>query len=143
MIDIEKRVKIIAVLISAAAITMCLLPIMSINLSGTEKCTLIVHGYNLIGFSALGCVPIIAPLFIPAVMVGGTDKNNYITMLCIFSVHTVCYIHGINASKEWCASVCTGPITYHAGVVNYPGAFILALIAVKIMSSCIKIKDAI
>lgn len=127
----------------AAVIAMCILPVMSVDLSDAERGTLLVRGYNLIEFSEFGCIPIIAPLFIPAVLVDCTDKNNYVTMLYIFLFYMVCYIHGINASKEWCASVCTGPITYHAGVVNYPGAFILALIAVKIMSSCIKIKDAI
>ena len=120
----KKKHKIILILISVAAAATCALPVMSIYLSDGESCTLFVRGYNLMEFSALGCVPLFAPLFIPAITLGSQTKAAKETMLLIlFAANMICYVHGFNAARIWFDSLGGSLLTFYPGMLLIPLAF--------------------
>ena len=120
----KKKHKIILILISVAAAATCALPVMSIYLSDGESCTLFVRGYNLMEFSALGCVPLFAPLFIPAITLGNQTKAAKETeLLILFAANMVCYVHGFNAARIWLDSLGGPLLTFYPGMLLIPLAF--------------------
>ena len=120
----QKEHKIILILISVAAAATCALPVMSIYLSDGESCTLFVRGYNLMEFSALGCVPLFAPLFIPAITLGSQTKAaKEMMLLILFAANMVCYVHDFNAARIWIDSLGGSPLTFYPGMLLIPVAF--------------------
>ena len=105
---------------------MHILPVMSIYLSDGESCTLMVRGYNLMEFSALAVIPIIAPLFIIVILLGYQSKSaQELELLILTAVNMICYVHGVNAAKEWLYSLDGSLLEYYPGMLLLPFAFCL------------------
>lgn len=66
--------KIVIVIASLGASATCVLPLMSITASGGESAIFVVNGYNLMEFSAWGCVSMISTLLIPVILFGKQSK---------------------------------------------------------------------
>ena len=49
------------------AVALCALPIMSMQLSGGESGKIVIYGYDLIEFSAWGCLPLLTPMLLPVI----------------------------------------------------------------------------
>ena len=127
--EITQIFEIILILVSAAATAMCLLPIMSVHLSDGESCTLFIRGYNLMEFSAWGCVPLLANLLIPVILFGcQKDAAKEKELIILFVGNTVCYINSVNAAREWLYAVGGSLITYYPGMVLLPLGFIIVLV---------------
>lgn len=124
--------KIIIVVASIGATATCALPLMSVYSGGMESCTLFVNGYNLMSFSAWGCVPMLATLLIPFILFGKqSGKVQEAELLFLVIANAVCYVHSFNAAREWLRSVGDSMINYHYGAVIYPLGFIGVLLLVK------------
>ena len=129
----KKEYKTIFVLISIAAAATCVLPVMTIYLRDGESCTLFVRGYNLVEFSALGCVPLFAPLFIPAILFGSQPKAaKEMMLLILFAANMVCYVHGFNAARIWLDSLGGSLLTFYPGMLLIPFAFSMILVLSKV-----------
>lgn len=129
----KKKYKITLVLVSIASAAICVLPVMSIYLSDGESSTLFVRGYNLMEFSALGCIPLFAPLFIPAILFGSQTKAVKETeLLILFAGNVVCYVHGFNAARLWLDSLGGSFLTFYPGMLLIPFAFSMLLILSKV-----------
>ena len=129
----KKKYKIILVLISIAATAICVLPVMSVYLSDGESGTIFVRGYNLMEFSALGCVPLFAPLFIPAITLGSQTKAaKEMELLILFAANMVCYVHGFNAARIWLDSLGGSPLTFYPGMLLIPLVLLMLLGLAKI-----------
>ncbi len=121
----KKIYKIILLLMSAAVTALCVLPIMSAHSGGTESCDLIVRGYNLMEFSALGIVPVIAPLLIVLLAESRRRKDlQEIHLIWLLCGNLVCYVQAVNAAKDWLYSVCDSRIIYHPALLIYPFLFV-------------------
>lgn len=112
---------------------MHILPIMSTYLSDGESCTLTVRGYNLMEFSALAVIPMIAPLFTLVILFGHQSKSaQEIELLFLTAVNLICYVHGVNAAKDWLYSLDGSLLEYYPGMILLPLAFCLVVIGVLI-----------
>ena len=112
----------------AATLSFCL-PMVSTYLSDGEACTMVIRGYNLMEFSALGCVPLFAALLIPVIVFGCQGKATKETeLLLLFVVTVVCYVHGVNTSREWLYSLDGSLISYHPAMLLYPVLFTAACV---------------
>ena len=110
---------------SIATTALCALPLMSTHLSGGESCTMVIRGFNLMEFSARGCVPLFAALLIPMILFGCQSKTSKeAELLLLVVINLTCFVHGINASHEWIHSLNGSLLTYYSGMMIYPCAFI-------------------
>lgn len=123
------------IIVSIAISAMCLLPIMSVYLGGTESGTFIIRGFNLMEFSAWGVIPMIAPLLIPVILLGHQSKAaQEIELAALLVGNTVAYVHGFNAARAWIDEI-GGRITiYHPSRIVLPIAFVFVLIAFGVIS---------
>lgn len=129
----RKRYRRIFILASMIAAALFALPVMSVCLNEGESCALLVRGYNLMEFSAWGCVPLLAPLLIPVVVLGGQTLAVQETELLLLPVgNMVCYVHSLNAARTWLNSLGGSLITYHLGIFLIPVAFLMILMFPKI-----------
>ena len=125
----KKSYRIILTLISAMATVLCVFPLMSAHSGGTESCDLIVRGFNLMEFSALGSVCLFAPLLVPGILFGSqSHAAQELEIMCLLLGNIVCYSHSFNAARAWLAENSTSLITYHPNMLWYPSAFIAILI---------------
>ena len=121
--------RVIFVLVSIAAATVCVLPIMSAYFDGTESCDLIVRGFNLMEFSAWGGVCLLAPLLIPGILFGSQPRAaQEIEIMCLLSGNIVCYAQSFNTARMWLEEHGASLITYHPNALWYPMTFIAVLI---------------
>ena len=125
----KRTFKVIMIIACIAATALCALPVLSVNLGGSESCTLYVRGYNLIEFSAWGCVPLFAPLLIIPVQCGSlTKQTKELVHLSLVVGNLVCYIHSIHAACDWIASVDGGSVTYYSGMFLIPFGFVICIV---------------
>lgn len=124
--------KIFIICAGIAATSLCVLPLMHTYLSDGESCTMVIRGFNLVEFSAWGCVPVFASLLIPAILFGNQTKAAKETaLLILFIGNMVCYVHSFHAAKAWLYSLDGSMLTYHPGVVLVPLGFIMVLALTK------------
>ena len=108
-------------ILAVLSFLMCLLPIVSVYSGGTESGTFIIRGFNLTEFSALGVIPMIAPLLIPIILLGHQSKAaKEIELMALLVGNTVAYVHGFNATRAWIDEIGGRIATYHPGIIILP-----------------------
>ena len=134
MIFSRSYFKYLLIIASIAASAMCVLPLMSVYSGGTESCTLIVRGFNLMEFSAWGVIPLIAPLVITIIVLGRQTRIVKETeILILFMVNTVSYVHSFNAAKAWLYDVGDSFVTCYPWAMLLPLGFVLICVVTKVM----------
>ena len=129
----DRIVKCVVTAASLAAFALCILPLMSVRTGGPESGVLVVRGYNLMEFSAWGCVPVLAPLLLPFILYGGQpDAMRRGELLMLAVGNAVCYVHGFNAARAWLS------VDYHFGMVLYPLAFWGVLALARLLDAAVK-----
>jgi len=123
--------KFVISILCLAAAAISVMPIMSAETGNTEYGTLVIRGYNLMEYSALGCVPLLTFILIPILLFGrqSTASKHTETILLVYG-NAIFYIHALNSAKEWLRSVSNSSLTYYPGLVLYLGVLILLLFAV-------------
>ena len=86
----EKLLRKITLLAAVVNTVLCTLPVMSAHLNGGESGTLVVRGYNLMEFSAWGCIPMIAPLLMAALLLCWSELVREAGLLSLFAGNLVC-----------------------------------------------------
>lgn len=88
--ELMRKEKLFCYLMVAAAIidfALCALPLASAYSGGSESYTIVIHGYNLIEFSAWGVIPLLAPLIVPVLLFGHqskpTQELSLATLFCV------------------------------------------------------------
>lgn len=122
-----RKEKLFCCLMVAAAIiafALCVLPLTSVYSGGSESYTIVIHGYNLIEFSAWGMIPLLAPLIIPVLLFGHQQKAvQELFLMVLFMGSMVCYIQSLNAANEWLGVASDSLHTLHPGVLLMPLGF--------------------
>ena len=125
--------KIITITLSLIALAISFFPFITIYSGGAEGGTLTVRGFNLMEFTALGAVPLLAPLLVPVILYGHQSKAaKERSLILLLLGNMLCYVHGINSAIDWLNTVGTAPISYHPALIIYPVCFILSLFIAKI-----------
>ena len=126
--------KLIICILSFVAFLLCFFPLMSVYVDGKENTVLTACGFNLMECSALGVVPLIAPLLVPIILYGHQNKASKERCLIVLLVgNLICYVDSFNATKEWFGTVGSEMISYYPMAVIYPVCFVAILIAAKIL----------
>lgn len=116
-------------------LVICVLPVLSVSISDGESYKLIVRGYNLMEFSAWGCVPIIAPALIPVIVFGHQTKAaKELELMILFSAHIVCSVHSFNLARAWLYDIGGAPVYHHYGMILYSMGFIILLFLLIILA---------
>ena len=134
----KSNYKWVVVLFSIVSTAICTLPIMSTCLTEDfgYRDIFYVHGYNLMEFSAWGCVPLFATLLIPVILYGSQARAiKELELILLFSGNMICYVHSFNAARAWLLSIGGSPISFYPGVLLYPCCFVLLLILGKLLES--------
>ena len=127
--------KALLIITSITASATCLLPIMSAYSGGTENCTLIIRGFNLMEFSAWGVIPMIAPLLVPVILLGHQSKVAQEIELILLNIgNAVTYVLGFNASRMWLTEVGDSMITYYPGMMVFPFASVFVLMLALVIN---------
>lgn len=116
---------------SVITTAICFFPLFTGTSGGAESTIFVIRGLNLIEFSAWGCLPIIIPLFIPAIVFG--DQAKWVKMLelmILACVNMVSYFYSISIAKEWLRSACENLISYHYCCLLYPIIFMTIILLV-------------
>lgn len=120
----EKLFRYLIVAAAVIAFALCALPLVSADSGETERYTIVVHGYNLIEFSALGVVSLLAPLIVPALLFGHQRKAvQELSLVVLFVGSMVCYVHSLRAANEWLSVASDSLHTIHPGVLLMPLGF--------------------
>ena len=119
--------------LSMGSAALCMLPVMSTWLfdGGKFGDTFYIEVYNLIEFSAWGCVPLFAPLLIPVILYGSQTKDaKELELIFLFSANMICYVHSFNAARTWLDTISDSLILYYPGRALYPlGFMVLCIVA--------------
>ena len=87
--------------------------------------TVLVRGFNLMEFSALGCVPVLAPVILLFIIFSAHDtKTKEMSIMAVLIITAVCYCNGFIAAREWLMGITEGRIAYHPCSLLFP-VFIL------------------
>ena len=121
------------------ASAMCALPVMRTTLTAGEAGDLVVRGFNLMSFSPWGCIPLLAPLTIPAILLGHQSKAaKELELILLTMGNTVCYAHGFNAARTWLMSLGGSVRICGAGTLAIPLAFVAAMAVSVALAACCK-----
>lgn len=109
------------------------LPIMSVHSGGSEICTLIVHGYNLVEFSSLGIVASTSLLITAGIFFSCQSRSvKYAELLLLLVVNLLCYAESTKAARAWLESVGNTIVTYHIGIILIPLVSSVVMAAIMI-----------
>lgn len=125
----KKQKRLLGAIVCIAVTLLCTLPLMSVRIETGEIGTLVVRGYNLMEFSAWGCIPIIAPLLIILLHLCRSKAIREAGVLLLLAGNAICYVHSFNAAKTWLTEISGSGIVYHPGAMLYPLALGLLLVA--------------
>ncbi len=91
-----------------------------------EYDTLIVRGFNLMEFSSLGCVPILAPAILLFTIFGTQDETvKELSIIISLVLVAVCYCHSFITAREWLMGISEARVTYHPCAILFPLALLL------------------
>ena len=106
-------------------------PMQSGEITDGEACTMVIHGYNFMEFSAPSIVILIAPLLVPTILFGCQCKQaKELELILLVIVNSICFLHGANAARGWLLDI--GATIYGnptPAIILYPMIFILLCFA--------------
>ncbi len=108
-------------MLSLAFVALNTMPIFSTFCGGSESCTLMVRGYNLLEFSAWAALPIFTVVIILGILFSVQKKSaKNAELLLLLTANVVCYMESLKAARVWLESISNAPINSHFGMLAYP-----------------------
>ena len=108
-------------ILSAAMLGLNALPILSIHCGGSESCTLMIRGYNLVEFSSWAAIPVFSPVLVLSILFSLQKKSTKnMEFVILLAANAVCYIESLRAARTWLDSIANGPINCHPGMLSFP-----------------------
>lgn len=113
----------ILLLLSVAMVVLNALPILSVYSGGSESCTLMVRGYNLLEFSHWGAIPVFTTVIVLGILFSFQKRAaKHAELLLLLATNIVCYVESFGAARTWLESVGGSVISCHFGMVAFPVA---------------------
>lgn len=111
---------------AAAAAALSLLPIMQAQYSDGEWGRAVIHGYDLMEFSAWGYLPLLAPLLAAGILFGHQPvAAREAELLLLFGGSLLSCVHSCNSAQQLLTQ--EGLVLYAAGFVLYPLGLLVIL----------------
>ena len=123
------------------AVALCALPIMSMQLSGGESGKIVIYGYDLMEFSAWGCLPLLTPLLLTVILFGTQTRiAQEIELSVLFIGNILCCVHSYNTAQAWLMSLGENLIQFHTGIILYPLGFAICQVVTIVYTLSLQIK---
>ena len=118
--------------LSLISIALCFFPILSAKITTGEVYTSVICGYNLLEFSAVGLVILIAPILVPTIMHGCQTKEiKEISLEILLLGNSICYTHSVHKAWQWLHEIEASLFEIKATLFLYPIAFaVLCFVAI-------------
>lgn len=123
-----------------ALMALNMLPIFSIHCGGSESCTLMVRGYNLLEFSSWAAIPVFTVMLVLAILFSFQKKAAKNTeLVLLLSANAVCYIESLKAARTWLDGISNAPIKCHFGMLAFPIGIMLIIFYAMLYVNDLKI----
>jgi hypothetical protein len=108
-------------MLSLAFVALNALPIFSAHCGGSESCTLMVRGYNLLEFSSWAALPVFTVVIILGILFSFQKKSaKNVELLLLLVANAVCYLESMKAARAWLEGISNAPVNCHFGMIAYP-----------------------
>ena len=99
-------------------------------ISGTVRDhALLIRGFNLMEFSALACVWVVAPMTVALIVLSSQPKAvKEFEIILLTIVSLMCYTHAVQEARVWIFANEGSLLKYHPGVVFAPGAVVFEVV---------------
>ncbi len=85
--------------------------------------TILIRGFNLMEFSALGCVPVLTPPLLLFIIFSSLDRKiKEVGIIVFLLLVTICYCHSFIEAREWLMDASDTRIIYHPCTLFFPMA---------------------
>jgi D-alanyl-lipoteichoic acid acyltransferase DltB (MBOAT superfamily) len=106
---------------SLAFVALNALPIFSAHCGGSESCTLMVRGYNLLEFSSWAALPVFTVVIILGILFSFQKKSaKNVELLLLLLANAVCCLESMKAARTWLEGISNAPVNSHFGMVAFP-----------------------
>ena len=108
-------------MLSLAFVALNAFPIFSVHCGGSESCTLMVRGYNLLEFSFWAALPVFTVVIILGILFSFQKKSaKNVELLLLLLANAVCYMESMKAARAWLEGISNAPVNSHFGMVAFP-----------------------
>ena len=108
-------------LLTLATVALNTLPILSVHCGGSESCTLMVRGYNLLEFSSWAAIPVFSTILVLAILFSFQKKSaKNVELILLLAVNAVCYAESLRAARAWLDGISNVPANCHYGMFAFP-----------------------
>ena len=88
--------------------------------------TILIRGFNLMEFSALGCVPVLAPPLLLFIIFSSLERKiKEVGIVVFLLLVAICYCHGFIEAREWLMDTSNTRIIYHPCAMLFPMTILL------------------
>ena len=127
-------------MLSFAMVALNTLPILSVHSSGSESCTLMVRGYNLLEFSSWAAIPVFSAILVLTILFSFQKKSTKnAELVLLLAANTVCYVESLKAVWAWLDGIGTAPIHCHFGVLAFPIGIMLVVFYAMLLLNDFKV----
>lgn len=108
-------------MLSLVFVALNALPIFSAHCGGSESCTLMVRGYNLLEFSFWAVLPVFTVVIILGILFSFQKKSaKNVELLLLLLANVVCCLESMKAARTWLEGISNAPVNSHFGMVAFP-----------------------
>ena len=124
-------------MLSLAFVALNALPIFSAHCGGSESCTLMVRGYNLLEFSFWAVLPVFTVVIILGILFSFQKKSaKNVELLLLLIANAVCYLESMKAARVWLDGISNAPINCHFGMIAFPlGTMVIIFYAILFVNN--------
>lgn len=124
-------------MLSFSLVALNTLPILSVHSGGSESCTLMVRGFNLLEFSSWAAIPVFSVILVLAILFSFQKKFSKNTeLVLLLAANGVCYVESLRAARAWLDGISNGPINCHFGMLAFPiGIMLIVLFAMLFLNN--------
>lgn len=127
-------------MLGIAMLALNTLPILSAHCEGSESCTLMVRGYNLLEFSSWAAVPVFSVIIILAILFSLQKKSaKNVELILLLVANAVCYVESLRVARAWLDGISNAPINCHFGMIAFPVGVVLIVFYAMLFVNDLKI----
>ena len=127
-------------MLSLASVALNALPIFSAHCGGSESCTLMVRGYNLLEFSSWAALPVFTVVIILGILFSFQKKSaKNVELLLLLLANAVCYMESMKAARAWLDGISNAPVNCHYGMFAFPIGIVMIVFYAMLFVNDLKI----
>ena len=127
-------------MLTLATVALNTLPILSVHCGGSESCTLMVRGYNLLEFNSWAAIPVFSTILVLAILFSFQKKSaKNVELILLLAVNAVCYVESLRATRAWLDGISNAPVNCHYGMFAFPIGIVMIVFYAMLFVNDLKI----